>query len=122
MPTAKYFTIYSPFPNEVPVGDLPWVSLGKLLANNDTESEQLFQACREIRFFLVNLRGPREGETMLKDAEATFDLSEKIYEIDKGEVVKHAFNPTGSLFGYVLPEPLLLDSACIYPRAKWARR
>ena len=114
MPTVKYFNRYPPFPNNVPVADLPRVSLGKLIANDDAESEQLFRACRETGFFLVDLRHSCEGETMLKDAELAFDLNEKIYEIDQGELMKHAFKPPGSLFGYVFPGLLLSDSANVY--------
>lgn len=40
------------------------------------------KACRETGFFLVDLRGPGEGETMLGDAQLAFDLSKTIYEID----------------------------------------
>lgn len=109
MPTASHFNRYPPFPENVPVAHLPRVSLAKLVANDDAESAQLFRACRETGFFLVDLRGSGEGETMLKDAELAFDWSEKIYQIDQEELMRHAFKPPESLFGYLLPKPLLSD-------------
>lgn len=102
MPTTDYFNRFPPFPNDIPIARLPRVSFGKLLADDAAESEQLFRACRENGFFLVDLRGSGEGETMLKDAETAFDLSEKIFEIDQQELAKDAFKPPTSLFGYVL--------------------
>lgn len=121
MPTASYFSRYPAFPDNVPIANLPRVSLGKLMANDEAESEQLFQACRESGFFLVDLRGPREGEMMLKDAEVAFDLSEKIHEVDQAELMKYAFKPPGSLFGYVAPKSPLSNWACVHLHVTWER-
>ena len=100
MPTSAYFSRYPPFPADVPTADLPRVSLRHLMAGDEAESERLFRACGELGFFLVDLRGSSEGETMLGDAENAFELGEKIYDIDQEELLKHAFKPPGSLFGY----------------------
>ena len=51
---------------------LPSLSLSKVLENGAFESEQLFRACRETGFFLLNLTGSSAGETMLDDAENVF--------------------------------------------------
>ncbi len=103
MPTATYFNKYPPFPKDVPIAHLPRVSFSQLIANNGVESENLFEACRANGFFLLDLKGSGEGEVMLKDAEYAFDLSERVFEIDQKELMKDAFKPPKSLFGYVLP-------------------
>lgn len=109
MPTAKYFSRYPAFPQHVPVMDLPRISLAKL-ANDDGESAQLFRACKETGFFLLDLRDTDEGETMLNDAEAKYDLSEKVFDIDQAELTKHAFTIPGGVFGYV-PSKFLLSTS-----------
>ena len=102
MPTVEQFSKYPPFPTDVPVADLRCLSFRKLLADEESESERLFQSCREIGFFLLDLRGTSEGENMLKHAETAFDLNKKILELDQEELTKYAFQPPASLFGYVL--------------------
>ena len=99
MPTPKYFDRYPAFPKDVPVIDLPRISLARLLAEDEAQSAKLFRASKETGFLLLDLRGSGEGETMLKDAEATFDLSEKVFEIDQAELMKHAFTIPGGIFG-----------------------
>lgn len=101
MPTAKYFSRYPAFPKDLPVMDLPRISLARLATDDDAESAQLFRACKETGFFLLDLRGTGEGEIMLKDAEATFDLSEKVFDTDQAELMKHAFTIPGGVFGCV---------------------
>lgn len=102
MPTLDRFNELPPFPNNVPIADLRCLSFNKLLADETSESEQLFESCREIGFFLVDLKGSSEGENMLKHAETAFDLNKQILELDQEELTKHAFKPPASLFGYVL--------------------
>lgn len=101
--------------------DLPRISLAKLVADDDAESAQLFRASKETGFFLLDLRGTGEGETMLKDAEATFDLSEKVFDIDQAELMKHAFTIPGGVFGYVHPRFLLSSSPYECFRILWVR-
>lgn len=111
MPIVDHFNIYPLFPNNVPIVHLRCLSFSKLLAGDQVESEQLFQSCREIGFFLVDLRGPSEGETMFKHAEIAFDLNREILELDQEELTEHAFKPPASLFGYVLPQALWYSAA-----------
>ena len=106
MPTVDHFDKYPPFPADVPVADLRCLSFTKLLADEESESERLFQSCREIGFFVVDLRGTSEGEAMLKHAEIAFDLNKKIFGLDQEELNKHAFQPNESLFGFVLLKSL----------------
>ena len=102
MPTVEQFSKYPPFPTDVPVADLRRLSFSKLLADEEPESERLFQSCRETGFFLVDLRGTSEGETMLKHAEIAFHLNKKIFELEQEELNEHALQPSVSLFGFVL--------------------
>lgn len=99
MPTDRYFERYPPFPSDVSVVNLNCLSFTKLLANDALESRKLFQACQETGFFLINLKGSDEGETMLTHAETAFDLNERIHQVEKVELQKYAFKPPADLLG-----------------------
>ena len=113
MPTIDHFNMYPPFPTGVPVADLRLLSFSKLLADEESESEQLFRSCRETGFFSVDLRGTSEGETMLKHAEMAFELNKKIFDLDQEELNKHAVKPRESLFGFVLLKLLWNNAAYV---------
>lgn len=100
MPRASHFNQHPPFPEDVVSADLPRLSLTKLLQNDALESEQLFRACRETGFFLLDLTGSGAGENMLDDAEKVFDLSRTIFGLESEELEKFPFKPKESLFGY----------------------
>lgn len=100
MPTKEYFARHPPFPSDVPVVQLECLSFTKIFARDAAECERLFQACQDIGFFLLNLRGTEEGETMLKHAETAFTLTEQIHELDQDELKRYAFKPPADLFGY----------------------
>ena len=99
MPTTEFFDRYPPFPNEIPVIDLECLNLTKLLADDAAESAKLFQAAQDTGFFLINLQGCEEGESMLRHAEKAFDLSRQIHDLEYEELKKYAFKPPASLYG-----------------------
>ena len=101
MPTIKYFEKYPAFPTDVPVVDLRSLSLRKLMAEDKSESNRLFEASKEVGFFLVHLKDSAEGEDMLRHAELAFDLNEKLFETYQGELMKYAVDPP-DLMGYAL--------------------
>ena len=113
MPTIEHFNRYPPFPTGVPVADLRRLSFSKLLAGEESESERLFRSCRETGFFLVDLRGTSESETMLKHAEMAFELNKKIFDLDQEELTEHAVKPRESLFGFVLLKFLWYNAAYV---------
>lgn len=102
MPTAKYFDRCPPFPKNVPLVNLTRLSLSKLIDNDDLESKRLFQAGTETGFFVLDLRNSTEGEVMLRDTEKVFNLNEELYELGQAELMRYAYRPPKSLFGYVI--------------------
>ena len=99
MPRVGHFNQYPSFPEDAVVADLPCLSLTKLCENDALESEQLFRACRETGFFLLDLTGSKAGEDMLDDAEKGFELSRGIFGLESQELEKFPFKPKESLFG-----------------------
>ncbi|KAL8711895.1 MAG: hypothetical protein Q9220_003839 [cf. Caloplaca sp. 1 TL-2023] len=100
MPTLEKFAKVPPFPSDVPIIDLERLKFPKLLLNDRDESQKLFRACRETGFFLLDLRGCEEGETMLKHAERVFDLNEEIHKLDENELKQYPSHPPADLFRY----------------------
>ena len=99
MPRVGYFNQLPPFQEDAAVADLPRLSLTKLFENDALESEQLFRACRETGFFLLDLTGSKAGEDMLDDAEKGFELSRGILGLESEELERFPFKPKESLFG-----------------------
>ncbi|CZR59440.1 related to gibberellin 20-oxidase [Phialocephala subalpina] len=100
MPTKAYFDKYPPFPDDIPVAQLTRIHLSKLLANEKTESDAFFSASRKLGFFLLDFEGSEEGEAFLKNAEIMFDINKEVNETDVDEMMKYAYRPPHSLFGY----------------------
>ena len=99
MPTEKYFGKYPAFPDNVPVAQLPTISLAKLISQDEHESRELFHACNATGFFLLDFRGTQEGEVFIDETETVFELNEKFYALPQEEKIKHAFRPPGDLMG-----------------------
>ena len=89
-----------PFPNNVPIAPLLRLSLEKLLKNDTQESARFFQACKELGFFYLDLRGTPAGESLLDDANRLFDIGEHLFELDLEEKQKYDFSAQQSYYGY----------------------
>ena len=86
MPTARSFARVPPFPNHVPAVELRRLELRSLLSSGDgVGSGPLFEACAGLGFFLLDLRGCVEGETVLEEAEAGFGIGREFYALSDEE-------------------------------------
>ena len=65
VPMRLCFDQYAPFPDHVPRANIASLSFDKLLSNDASESEKLFEACRTYGFFHLNLQGSSESERLL---------------------------------------------------------
>ena len=93
MPTAECFAKVPPFPNDVPTVELQRLELGKLLSGDESESKALFEACASLGFFLLDLRGCTEGETLLKETETAFNIGQEFYASSDEEKSKFPLLP-----------------------------
>lgn len=89
-----------PFPDDVPTAPLLRLSLKKLLAGDTTEYERLFQASVDIGFFYLDLQNSDHGSALLADADALFDVGERLFELSLAEKKKYDFSAQNSYFGY----------------------
>ena len=97
---GRFFTTSPPFPNDVPTAPLLRLSLLKLLKNDALESTRFFQACKDLGFFYLDLRGTLVGDSILNDADRLFDIGEQLFELDLEEKQKYDFSAQQSYYGY----------------------
>ncbi|TEY40414.1 hypothetical protein BOTCAL_0432g00070 [Botryotinia calthae] len=71
MPTEETFAQSPPFPNDVPIAEIPVISYKALQSNSSSESEKLFDSCRVHGVSLLNLRGSEEGEMQTAPQQST---------------------------------------------------
>lgn len=91
-------TSLPPFPTDVATAPLLKISLSKLQAYDSEEIARLTQACEDLGFFYLDLRGP--GDQVLKEANQMFDLAEELYNLPLEEKKKYDFMHKNSYFGY----------------------
>lgn len=88
------------FPTNVPTAPLFRISLAKLLSRDKGEQERCWQACQELGFFYLDLRGGDDDEALLAHADQLFSLMKSFYDLPIEEKVKYDFKSKGSYFGY----------------------
>lgn len=108
-PVANNFSDLPLFPDNVQTAPLLRLSLEKLLANDQAETQRLFQACKEIGFFYLNLEGSETGSSLLKDADKLFQVGENLFDLDLAEKQKYDFSQQKSYFGYKGQGAALVD-------------
>jgi isopenicillin N synthase-like dioxygenase len=121
-----------PFPDDVPTAPLLRLSLKKLLDNDAAEIERLWRTSCDIGFFYLDLRdavedmkrdsaqdltaaiskeGKVDGEALLKDANAMFELGPKVFALPYEEKIKYDYAGKDSYFGYKPFRQGITDSA-----------
>lgn len=70
------------FPSNIAVFPTGTLSLEKLLAEESTEVNRLFDACCSTGLFLLNLSDTKEGRELIHDVDEMFRVSETIFELD----------------------------------------
>ena len=99
MPHFTEFNSKPPFPNDVPIANLECVSLANLRNGERKESEALFHACKNDGFFLLDLRGDKQGETILNEAGKLFDMSKTLFDLPYETKMEYVMGGARSVFG-----------------------
>lgn len=86
------------FPTDVPTAKLNKLYLSKLIQNDGMESARMFESCKTSGFFLLDLTGCDEGETMLSKVERLFGMAEELYDLALEEKQEYALKP-GTAYG-----------------------
>ena len=89
------------FPDsDVPIAPLLRLSLDKLANHDESESTRFFRASAELGFFYLDLQGTETGESILRDADALFDVGERFFELSLEEKAQYDFSAQKSYYGY----------------------
>lgn len=89
-----------PFSKDVQTAPLLRLSLEKLLCHDEAELKRLCNACEEIGFFYLDLRGSHNGNNILEDADRLFAIEQELFDLSLEEKQKYDFSKEGSYFGY----------------------
>src|SRR5690349_11119634 len=83
---------YPPFPNDLPTAPLVKISLEKLVQDVDSERDLLFEACRHIGFFYLDLHNTFLGKTLENSSEELGRLAEKTFlSLSQSEKDRYAY-------------------------------
>jgi isopenicillin N synthase-like dioxygenase len=89
-----------PFPSDIETAPLVTLSLSKLSANDHEEQGRLYEAGKTLGFFYLDLRGCRQGETLLQDADRLFEINKAFFGLPVEVKQQFDFACQGSYFGY----------------------
>lgn len=106
---TESFIDIPPFPDDVPTAPLLRLSLAKLLEADVSEIERFVQACEELGFFYLDLRGTEEGDSILGDVDRLFEVGAELFDLDIEEKNKYDFSDQKSYFGYKKQGAAIID-------------
>lgn len=100
MASAAQFKRYPPFPQDTPAASLFRISLAKLSAGDAEESKAMFNCCRTVGFFLLDVSGDEAGEELSKEIDSLLDITKQTMDLPEGEKMEHCVEPPKKLVGY----------------------
>ncbi|KAK0787567.1 hypothetical protein LTR02_007688 [Friedmanniomyces endolithicus] len=103
-----------PFPPDVPTAPLLRLNLARLLNHDGVEEAKLWDACQNVGFFYLDLRGgpsskrdsvhsypaTLDGDALLRDAAELFELGREAFELPTEEKQSYDLKDKGSYYGY----------------------
>jgi isopenicillin N synthase-like dioxygenase len=98
MTPPQLFTQYPPFPNDVPVASVPRISLAKLISNDVTQCRDLFDICRSVGFFLLDLSDDESGQAVLQSINTVFGITRDVFDLEEREKSKFSQNAAAGNF------------------------
>lgn len=79
-----------PFPSDIAVAPIERISLSKLEAQDFSEVERMFNACKKRpNCFHLDLQGTLLGSTLLDDADALIEMGKELFALDYEEKAKY---------------------------------
>lgn len=80
------------FPQDVPIADLPKISLHKLTAGDQAEASRVFHACRAKGFFFLDLQNDPAGDKLQQDFEKLFAITKGVMDLTLEEKARFREN------------------------------
>lgn len=109
MDNNENFEGLPPFPEDVQTAPLLRLSLEKLLAHDDGEFRRFCDACQDIGFFYLDLRGTPVGDSIVEESDRLFGVGEDVFNLSLEEKQKFDFSKENSYFGYKAQGAAVVD-------------
>ncbi|KAK8042247.1 oxidoreductase [Apiospora rasikravindrae] len=100
MASDKPFEDAPPFPDDVPVIPLNTISLAALHSGDKTTARDVLTACRELGFFLLDLRGDVLGKTMMEEVDQLFGVGKDILNLPEDTKQRYLHDIPKSFLGF----------------------
>ncbi|KAI1414510.1 Clavaminate synthase-like protein [Hypoxylon sp. FL1857] len=83
MASEELFKDIPPFPEDVPTASMSTISLKSLRSGEQGAAKDVLEACQELGFFLLDLRGDDAGKTLTQEIDHLFGLCKDLMNIFK---------------------------------------
>ncbi|KAI0096346.1 Clavaminate synthase-like protein [Nemania sp. FL0031] len=100
MASEALFENIPPFPDDVPTAPMPTISFGSLRQRDDQVEKDVLKACKEVGFFLLDLRGDELGTKLVHEIDQLFHMCQETMNLPDDIKEKHQIDITKSLLGF----------------------
>ena len=99
MASSKLFEDIPPFPDDVPTAPLSTISLADLKSGDEHAAKRMLAECRNLGFFLLDLRGDRTGDAMTQDIDQLFAAGKEIMNLPEDVKLQYLHDIPRSFLG-----------------------
>jgi hypothetical protein len=92
--------LYPPFPTDITTAPLVSISLSKLEAGDQVESNAFYEAAKNLGFFYMKLEGSSLGERIVDGAERLHKIQQEFFKRPNDEKEEFAREKIDQFFGY----------------------
>ena len=97
-----------PFPHDIVTLELPRISIGALQRDDATEARLLFEACKTLGFFLLDLRDDMNRSAFLERADQVIEIGQKVFSLEMADKMTYHVSKD-SFEGYKSQGVLVVD-------------
>lgn len=98
MASETLFGAIPAFPDDVPTAPMHTIALAGLSSGDQSAAKSVLDACQELGFFLLDLRGDALGDTMINEIDSLFGA---------GKDIMHLPNEVKDKYQHDLPKSFL---------------
>ncbi|KAI1338641.1 oxidoreductase [Xylariaceae sp. FL0016] len=100
MASQALFQDLPPFPEDVPVASMKKVPLAGLRSGDEATAKEVFAACQELGFFLLDLYGDDMGEETIAELDQLFSGAKDIMDTPEDVKAKYLHNIPKNFLGF----------------------
>lgn len=108
MASEKLFRDIPPFPDDLPTVSLNTISLSGLHSNDTAVVQQTLDACQELGFFFLDMRGDKIGDEMIKCIDELFSIGKNIFDLPESVKSQYLHDMPNNFLGSVTSQLICL--------------